>query len=194
MKLKTGLTFSAISALFSVDTSAVSRIFTQILHHVVSATENFIFWSARSLVQDTMPQCFRAKYGNTRLIMDCTEFRIEIPSKLDDRVWCYSHYKHGFIIKLLVGITPGVYVCFKSKAADGRQSDSQLTIESGLLDLLEEGDLVLADWGFPEIKTAFDPSGKKVLVEMPPFFSDEKEFSKEETQETYNTTSVRIHV
>ncbi|KAJ8665861.1 hypothetical protein QAD02_007523 [Eretmocerus hayati] len=136
----------------------------------------------------------RLLFGNTRVIIDCTEFRIEIPSKLDDRVWCYSHYKHGFTIKLLVCITPGGYICFKSRAAGGRKSDSQLTIESGLLDLLEEGDVVLADKGFPDIKTVIDASGKKVLVVMPPFLSDKKEFTKQETEDTYNIASVRIHV
>ncbi|KAJ8665163.1 hypothetical protein QAD02_006825 [Eretmocerus hayati] len=170
MKLKTGLTFSALSALFLIDRKTVSRIFFQMLEHLVYSTKDFISWPSRDVVQDTMPKCFKDKYSSTRVIIDCTEFRMDIPSQIDERVWCYSHYKHGFTIKLLVCITPGGYICFRSKAAGGRMSDSQLTIDSGLLDLLEEGDVVLADKGFPEIKTVVDASGKKVLVVMPLFF------------------------
>ncbi|KAJ8680000.1 hypothetical protein QAD02_015787 [Eretmocerus hayati] len=178
MKLKTGLTFSALSALFLIDRKTVSRIFFQTLEHLVYPTKDFISWPSRDVVQDTMPKCFKDKYSNTGVIIDCTEFRMDIPSQIDERVWCYSHYKHGFTIKLLVCITPGGYICFISKGAGGRMSDSQLTIESGLLDLLEEGDVVLADKGLPEIKTVVDASGKKVLVVMPPFLYDKKEFTK----------------
>ncbi|KAK0072314.1 hypothetical protein PV325_011566 [Microctonus aethiopoides] len=49
------------------------------------------------------------------------------------------------------------------------KSDSQITIESGLIDKLEEGDMVLADKRFPEIKATIDQTGKKIMLVMPPF-------------------------
>lgn len=63
---------------------------------------------------------------------------------------------------MLIGITPGGFISFKSPAAGdgGRKSDSQITIESGLIDLLQDGDTVLADKGFSEIKTTLDSAGK----------------------------------
>ncbi|KAK0169369.1 hypothetical protein PV327_011619, partial [Microctonus hyperodae] len=51
--------------------------------------------------------------------------------------------------------------CHESKVAGGRKSDSQITMESGLIDYLEDGDIVLADKGFPEIRTVTDRSGKE---------------------------------
>ncbi|XP_043275505.1 uncharacterized protein [Venturia canescens] len=194
VKMKTGLTFSAISVLFSVHRTTISRIFFSTLQELSSATANLVFWPSKDVVQGTMPECFRPDYSNTRVIIDCTDFGIEIPANFDHRVYTYSHYKKGFTAKLLIGITPAGFISFKSKVAGGRESDSQMTIESGLLDLLEDGDIVLADKGFPEIRRIIDQTGKKVVLVMPPFLEKKSEFTKEETEETYNIARVRIHI
>ncbi|XP_057339422.1 uncharacterized protein LOC130676931 [Microplitis mediator] len=194
MKIKNGLTFSALGVLFSVHRTTISRIFYSTLQTLATATTNLVFWPRIDVVQATMPKCFYPKYSNTRVIIDCTEFKIEVPSSVDNRVYCYSHYKKNFTAKVLIGITPGGFICLKSKVAGGRKTDSQLTIESGLIDKLEEGDVVLADKGFPEIKATIDQSGKKIMIVMPPFLEKKTAFSTEETEETYHVARVRIHV
>ncbi|XP_043281254.1 uncharacterized protein [Venturia canescens] len=194
IKMKTGLTFSALGVLFCVHRTTISRIFFETLQHLAGATRNLVFWPNIDAVQETMPDCFHPEYSNTRVIIDCTEFKIEILTSVDNRVFTYSQYKKNFTAKVLVGITPAGFICLKSKVAGGRKSDSQLTIESGLLDLLENGDIVLADKGFPEIKTVIDTSGKKVRMVMPPFLEKNTAFSSEETQQTYSVARVRIHV
>ncbi|XP_024890187.1 uncharacterized protein LOC112466354 [Temnothorax curvispinosus] len=194
IKMKTGLTFSAISVLFNVHRTTVSRIFFSVLEELAKTTANLVFWPAKDVIQGTMPDCFYPEYKDTRVIIDCTEFRIEVPASVDNRVFTYSHYKKGFTAKLLIGITPGGFISFKSKVAGGRKSDSQITIESGLIDLLEDGDTVLADKGFPQITRVLDEKGKKVVLVMPPFLEKKGEFTKEETQNTYNIARVRIHV
>ncbi|XP_046432363.1 uncharacterized protein LOC124185534 [Neodiprion fabricii] len=153
MKLKTGLTFSALGVLFNVHRTTISRIFFDILEQLASTTANLVFWPDIDVVQATMPECFHHDYSDTRV---------------------------------LIGITPGGFISLKSKVAGGRKSDSQMTIESGLLDLLEDGDVVLADKGFPEIKTFIDASGKKLKMVMPPFLEKKSEFTTQQTQETYS--------
>lgn len=194
IKLKTGLSFSAIAFFFSIDRNTVSRIFHTLLGQVAAITTNLVFWPTKQVVQSTMPKCFYPDYVNTRVIIDCTEFKIDVPASVDNRVFCYSDYKKSFTSKLLLGITPSGFISFKSKVAGGRKSDSQLTIESGLIDLLEDGDTVHADKGFPEIKKIIDNDGKKCLIVMPPFLEKKKEFSEAETKSTYNIARVRIHV
>nr|XP_046475541.1 uncharacterized protein LOC124215812 isoform X2 [Neodiprion pinetum] len=194
VKIKTGLTFSAIAIFFGLHRSTISKIFFSTLQYLNSSTANLVFWPSRAAVQKTMPECFKPQYSNTRVIIDCTEFKIDVPSSVDDRIYCYFHYKKGFTAKVLIGIIPSGFICFKSKVAGGRKGDSQLTIESNLVDSLEDGDVVLADKGFPEIRSIIDASGKRVLLIMPPFLEKKSEFSKEETDLTYNIARVRIHV
>lgn len=194
IKIKTGLTFSAISALFGVHRVTISRIFFSVLEELTAATANLVFWPEKDVIQGTMPQCFYPDYKDTRVIIDCTEFGIEVPSSVENRVFTYSHYKKGFTAKALIGITPSGFISFKSKIAGGRKSDSQITIESGLIDLLEDGDTILADKGFPDIRQTMDASGKKMLLVMPPFLQNKEQFDKEETEATYSIARVRIHV
>lgn len=194
VKMKLGLTFSALSGMFSLHRTTISKIFHSVLTNLVSATQEYIFWPDRLAVQATMPECFKPQFSDTRVIIDCTEFRIEVPSTVENRVYTFSHYKKSFTAKVLIGITPGGFISFKSLVAGGRKSDSQLTIESGLIDLLEDGDAVLADKGFPDIVTTLDSKGKKVILVMPPFLENKSEFDEEETEATYTIARVRIHV
>ena len=48
----------------------------------------------------------------------------------------------------MIGISPGGAIPFVSKLFPGSISDKELTRKSGLLDLLERGDSVMADRGF----------------------------------------------
>lgn len=193
MILKNGLTSSAVGVLFGVHRTTISRVFYTYLQHLSCTLSNFVFWPNKDVIQ-RMPECFKKFYGDTRVIIDCTEFQIEIPAGVDNRVFTYSHYKKGFTAKALIGIAPCGFVSFKSYVAGGRKADTQITVESGLLDLLENGDTVLADKGFPEVQVKLQKEGKKVLVVLPPFLKDKGEFSFDETSATYNIASVRIHV
>lgn len=194
VKIKTALSFSAIGVLFGVHRTTVSKMFFSILEQLAANTDDLVYFPSKDDVLGTMPQCFYPDYCNTRVIIDCTEFGIEVPSTVDNRVYCYSHYKKKFTAKVLIGITPSEFISFKSPVAGGRKSDSQITIESGLIDLLEDGDCVLADKGFPSISSVIEKQGKKVLVVMPPFLEKKSEFTTEQTEQTYNIAKVRIHV
>lgn len=194
MKLKTGLSFSALGILFCKHRTSISRIFYGLLHYMACVTADFVFWPSRDVVQATMPNCFKPEYAKTRVIIDCTEFKIENPASVDNRVYCYSHYKKGFTAELLVGITPSGFICSKYKVAGGKKSDSHITVQSGLINLLEEGDEVLAAKSFPEIKEVANKEGKNIVIVMPPILENKVGFTKEETEKTYKIASVRIHV
>lgn len=193
MKMKLGLSFGALRSIFHVHRSTISRIFYDTLTYMAVACKNFVFWPEKEVVEMTMPECFKAEFENTRVTIDATEFQVEQPCSIDQRVQFYSHYKKGFRVKVIIGCAPNGMISFVSKCFGGRASDPQITVASEFLEKLEPGDIVLADKGFPTIKTILDEQGKDVLVVLPPFKSDGK-FSAEQVDETYHVASVRIHI
>ena len=60
----------------------------------------------------------------------------------------YSSYKNHNTYKDLIGISPGGAIVFVSKLFPGSISDKKLTERSGLLELVENGDSIMADRGF----------------------------------------------
>ena len=137
-----------------------------------------------------MPESFK-KFPNTRVIIDCTEFFVEMPSSLVNQSITYSSYKSHNTFKLLVGISPTGVVTFLSKLWGGNASDKQIVKESGLLNLLEPGDSVMADKGFT-IQDLLDPLD--VSLNMPPKRDSNRQLSRQEVEETRRIAAVRIHV
>ena len=72
----------------------------------------------------------------------------------------------------------------------GHSSDKQITKDCGILDLLEEGDSIMADKGF-EIA---DELPKGVTLNIPPFLTGNDHISIEDETETRRIASVRTHV
>lgn len=72
----------------------------------------------------------------------------------------------------------------------GRAGDCFITNDSGLIDLIEPGD-VLVDKGFPQIETNVQENN--AIFVMPPFCNKEQ-LRSEEVKETYNIASVGIHI
>lgn len=191
MKLKTGLTFTALSVMFSIHRTTAQRIFIDILQQLNILLKKFIFWPSKNSVRATLPEAFEKNYPETRVILDCTEVNTEVPPEVKERVLMYSEYKHHHTVKFMVGCTPSGFISFVSKCYGGRAGDCFITNDCGILDLLEPGDVVLADKGFPQIRTEVE--NKNAILVMPPF-SHGDQFTPEEVEETYNIASVRIHI
>lgn len=192
MKLKHGLTFAALGALFCVHRTTASRIFYCMLDTIFSKTQGWLIWHHREVTQEAMPPSFREKYPMCRVIIDCTEVPIERPAEVSEQVNTWSNYKSDFTLKFLVGTTPSGFIQFVSKVFGGRSSDTYITGNSGLLDYLEPNDLVMADKGFPNIRCELDQ--RQVTLEMPPFARMNEQFTADEVQRTYKVASHRIHV
>ena len=58
----------------------------------------------------------------------------------------------------MIGIAPCGLITFISKAYGGRITDSQLTVDCGVIDKLESEDEVMLDKGFPGVSINFNTS------------------------------------
>ncbi|XP_077544728.1 uncharacterized protein LOC144157886 [Haemaphysalis longicornis] len=192
MKLKLGISYSSLAVLFSVSRTTASRHFNSILRSLSTATQKWIYRPPTSVIKARLPESFKLHYPRYSMIIDCTEVRTEQPSTVEQQRALYSHYKGTYTVKFLVAITPCGTICFNSEAYGGRCSDAFITVNSGFLDLVEPGDTILADKGFPGIQAGLDEA-EAVLV-MPPFLHGQGQFTENEVQETYNIAQVRIHV
>ena len=124
------------------------------------------------------------------MIIDCTELYIETPSSMTAQSQTWSQYKHHNTFKALVAITPIGQVCFVSKLWTGKVSDKEITTESGVLELLEKGDNLMADRGFDIVDVM--PLG--TTLNIPPFKGSRSQLTASETEETMKIAAVRIHV
>ncbi|XP_050056157.1 uncharacterized protein LOC126549819 [Aphis gossypii] len=136
-----------------------------------------------------LPNAF-SSFTNCRIIIDCTEFPTDVTRKsMVIQKSTYSNYKHYHTLKALIGVAPNGIVTFCSNLFPGSTSDKILTLHSGLLAQLEEGDLVLADKGF--LIRDILPNG--VHLNIPPFL-DTPQFTKEQIYLTETIARARIHV
>ena len=78
-----------------------------------------------------------------------------------------------------------------SKLYPGNTSDKELIRKSGLLDLLETGDSIMADRGF-DIMEDLAPRGVKLNI--PPFLGGQSQLDQRELIETRRIAPLRIHV
>ena len=138
-----------------------------------------------------MPACFHDMYPSTQVILDCTVFKIQMPSALSLNSEFYSNYKGTTTFKGLIGISSSGRIVFMSSLFAGSISDKELTRQSGIIELLESGDSVMADKGFLIGDILGD---KNVSLNIPPFLMQSDQFSKEEVQETQEIAWLRIHV
>lgn len=174
LRLKLGLMERHLADMFAVSVSTVSRIYiTWVRFLALTLKDSLLRWPSKEEIKTHMPNSF-SKYPGTRVIIDCTEFFIEKPSSPSAQKATWSDYKHHNTVKLLVGITPSGAFSFISRLWSGSTSDRRVTQESGLIDILEKGDEVMADRGFT-IRDLLTKRGVK--LNMPPFTKGNQFFS-----------------
>ena len=93
-------------------------------------------------------------------------------------------------MKTLIAVTPSGAVSFVSNLYGGSISDRKLTEKSGLLNMLEPGDSVMADRGFT-IADMLDIRG--VALNIPPT-KTQHQFTQRELTVTRRIANLRIHV
>ena len=191
MKLRRNFSQIDLGVRFNLSHTAVSNV----LHTWLSAlhcilVEGLLPSAPPSLANNkaSLPSCF-ATFSSCRMILDCTEVEIAIPMRTDAQSFTYSHYKHRNTFKGLVGVAPNGVVTFASKLYPSSTSDKEVVRHSKALDMMEPGDMVLADKGF--LIHDLMPAG--VSLNLPPFLST-PQFTVAQAKLTSRIARARIHV
>ena len=92
MRLRLGLLEQDLAQRFCVSVSTVSQVLITWYNVLAANLKHLIVWPSKEVIAANMPDCFK-KFPNTWIIIDCTEFFIEIPSSLVNQTITYSSYK-----------------------------------------------------------------------------------------------------
>ena len=148
-------------------------------------------WPSREKVDEEMPADFKEKYPSTRVIIDCTEVRCQMPKSLRLNSELVSSYKNHTTLKGLIGISAGSAITFISQLYTGHISDREIVTRSGFLKIqFSRGDSVMADKG----STIQDLLPLGVSLNIPPFVGSKGQMTAEEIVATQTIASLRIHV
>ena len=191
IRLRRGLESLDVCIRFKISEATYSRMFTTWISFLSKELRALFPFPSRQQILQWMPKCFN-NFRNTRIIIDCYEVECQRPSGLMNSSVTYSQYKSRNTWKVLVGCTPAGLVSFISEAWGGRISDKELTEKSGLLDLLEPGDAIMADKGF-DIQETIAKRG--ILLNIPPRLeSKQKQMPALDIERTRRIAELRIHV
>lgn len=191
MKMRLNLLGKDLAYRFKISESVVSNVFRDTIDVMYVAMGFLIIWPGKEELKLTMPKCFRGKFSDCVVIIDCFEIAIQKPSDLLAQAQTWSSYKQRNTAKYLIGITPQGTISFISKGWGGRASDKCIVEASGFLLKVEPGDLVLADRGF-DIDETLALQGARLYI--PAFTKGKAQLSPVETEETRHIANVRIHV
>ena len=189
-RLRCGLMEADLAFRFQISQSTVSRIIITWINFLYAKFKDISLWPSKQHINHFMPQLFKEFYPTTRCIIDATELFIQTPSDPQAQQLTFSSYKNHNTLKALIGITPSGVISFVSDLYGGCISDRELFVKSGLLDLLEAGDSVMADRGFT-IADLLEMKG--VTLNIPPMKVNDQ-LSEKELITTRRIAALRIHV
>lgn len=98
--------------------------------------------------------------------------------------------KHANTAKVFIAMCPQGVTTFISSTWGGRVSDKFLTVNSGFLNKLLPGDVVLADRGF-DIK---DVARMQATLKIPAFTRGYSQLSPMDLEDTRKLANLRIHI
>ena len=190
MKLRQNYTNLHLAQLFSCSVGTISNIVTTFVHilHKLFFEDIMTTIPSRNKNKVCSPSSF-SQYSSCRIVIDCTDIEVATPSLMSQQNATYSSYRGMNSFKVLTGVAPNGVLTYISSLYPGSISDKEIVQQSGLLNHLVPGDLILADKGF--LIQDIVPSG--VSVNIPPFLEHGK-FTESEVKVTKSIARCRIHV
>ena len=193
LKMRMSLSYEFLGIYFGVHPTTASRLFTHCVNVMyVRLVPSLLVWPERDQLRLTLPYAFRAnKFNKCVSIIDCFEIFLEKPRALLPSAQTYSSYKSHNTVKYLISVTPQGTISFISNGWGGRTSDKYITENSGFLNNILPGDLILADRGFDVSESIGSFNAE---LKIPAFTCGKNQLDPIDLESTRGLASVRIHV
>ena len=196
VKLRTGLGTRVISTWMGLPVGTLSRVFVTWISFLDSFfNSEFPVPPVEAMQGKDMDEWKRA-YGtsNIRLILDCTELRVQQPCSRKASRTLFSHYKHYHTAKLLAAISPLGAYCGTSDAFPGRISDLEIMKVSPFMKILNRGDCVPTDKGFDQLSELLEKELECYMVAPVRRMAGKKTYTTDERDGNKLQSNLRIHV
>ncbi|XP_052132220.1 uncharacterized protein LOC127751939, partial [Frankliniella occidentalis] len=191
LRLRRGLPGEELKFCFGINSTYVYEIcyvMTRLVYQTFKSMEKFMFVSAADQ-KPGQPKVMRP-FKNLRVILDGMSIFVRTLSNFEQQGNTYSRYKADKVPRYAVGISSHGATIFCSEGFEGNMSDKESIIQSGLLDMLEEGDGVMTDRGY---ELTAELQAKKCHFYKPPSLGNRKAFTPEEEILTKAIASARIY-
>ena len=132
-RLRQGFREEHLAHLYGVSQATIRRVIITWVNFLYLKFKDVPMWPSRELIHKHVPEQFKEKYPSTRVIIDCTEVKCQMPSSLRLNSELFSSYKNHTTLKALVSITPGGALSFVSKLYTGQISDRETVLRSVFL-------------------------------------------------------------
>lgn len=191
-KLRRGTPFVDLADEYSACVNTVSKYFHRTIYVMYSCLKYALEPPSKETCIRHLPQFFRETLGDKRVfIIDCFEVSCETPTDPKAANAHHSFYKMRHTVKFLIAMSPHGAVSFISNAFVGRCSDRFIGQNSGFLDLLQPGDVVLADKGF-DFADLIALRGARLNI--PTFLRKNQQMNPLDLERDKQVTSLRVHV
>ena len=190
-RLRLGLQEELLAYIFHVNVNTISRTFLKWIPCMYRRFKLLNIWPSKAQVINSMPRSVALKYPSLRIIVDCTEMKIFKPKGPANQQVTFSSYKNCNTAKALVGISPSGAISFVSELYGGNISDTEITKQCGIVELMEPGDMIMADRGFL-IEDLAKIHG--INVNVPPFTGGRGQLEPTEVIAGRRIANTRIHI
>ncbi|XP_029708092.2 uncharacterized protein LOC115254615 [Aedes albopictus] len=191
-KLRLNHQFQTLAYDYKVCPNTISKYFHRTLEIIDRCLGYALEMPDKNVLSNHTPKRFKDQFGDRRiLIIDCFEVRSETPENPKAAVSHFSNYKKSETTKFLISICPDGNIAFISPGYGGRCSDKKIVQDSGILNYIEAGDVIIADKGF-DIADLVESKG--AILNIPLFLINKRQFRPAEIEKNRQVTKLRIHV
>lgn len=191
LRLRRGFPLEELATIFNMSPEMIGElcyVMTRLIYLTFKEMEDDWFISAEEQ-RKFKPKKMRP-FKNLRVLLDGASFFIQSPTNFEQQGNNFSPYKGQPVMLVTVGIACNGATIFCTRGMEGRMSDKEVVLNSGLLDKLTPGDGVMTDRGY-ELTAELQEKG--CYFYKPPTSRADRNFTPEEEILTKAIAAARIY-